>query len=172
MNVLSAETVDASSIDSLELARVDRERAAAATRFVRDRDQARLAASMARLDVEEQAAREVRPAPRLEAKEAVAYLRDLERLWTDAPGSRRQLAEAMFERIEVLGLRRIRVVPTREAIDVGLAEAFAASAGGWSEPGRSRAHPNRLLVRLVPHIETRIEVVLPARMPRLVERSA
>jgi len=42
----------------------------------------------------------------------VAYLRDLPRLWDDAPGSRRALAEALFERVEVLGLRRMRIEPT------------------------------------------------------------
>jgi hypothetical protein len=41
----------------------------------------------------------------------VEYLRDLPRLWHDAPGSRRALAEALFERVEVLGLRRMRIEP-------------------------------------------------------------
>jgi hypothetical protein len=144
--------------DRLALARIDRERAAAATRFVRDRDQGTLAATMTRLDADEAAARTAPPRPRLSSAEAAAYLRDLERVWTDAPASRRQLAEAMFERIEVLGVRRVRVIPTREAIEVGLAAAFARSADGWSEPGRSRANPNHLLVRLIPGVTTRIEV--------------
>ena len=51
------------------------------------------------------------PAKALEASEVVAYLRDLPRMWDDAPGSRRALAEALFERVEVLGLRRMRIEP-------------------------------------------------------------
>lgn len=157
--------------DRLALARLDRERTAAATRFVRDRDQVRLASTMARLDAEEAAARQAPPRPRLAPADAAAYLRNLRLTWEQAPSSRRRLAESMFERIEVLGLRRIRIVPTREAIDVGLAAAFAAPAGGWSEPGRSRATSNRLLVELVPGIRTRIEVAYDRPGLRVVRRA-
>lgn len=172
VNVIASFGEDQREPDRLALARIDRERQAAASRFVRDRDQARLSSSMARLDAEEAAAREIPPRPPLDAAAAAEYLRDLERLWADAPSSRRRLAEALFERIEVLGLRRIRVTPTPEAIATGLAEAFTASAGGWSEPGRSRARSNRLLVRLVPGVTTSIEVVAPDRVLRVVEAAS
>ena len=42
-----------------------------------------------------------------EASNVVAYLCERPRLWDNAPGSRRALAEALFERVEVLGLRRM-----------------------------------------------------------------
>jgi hypothetical protein len=156
--------------DRLVLARLERERRAAADHFVRDRDQQRLAATMSRLDAEEADARAVPPRRKIEAGEAREFLENLASLWRQAPSSRRQLAEAMFERIEVLGLRRIRFVPTSHAIAAGLAEAFVAGAGGWSEPGRSGAHSNRLLIELMPGIRTRVEVALPGGL-RLV-RSA
>jgi hypothetical protein len=47
------------------------------------------------------------PATALEASEVVAYLRDLPGLWDHAHGSRRALAEDLFERVETLGLRRV-----------------------------------------------------------------
>ena len=58
------------------------------------------------------------------------YLRDLPRLWDDEPGSRRALAEALFERVEVLGLRQMWIEPTPSAIAAGLVEAFSRASAG------------------------------------------
>lgn len=58
------------------------------------------------------------------------------RLWDDAPGSRRALAEALFERVEVLGLRRMRIEPTPSAVAAGLIEAFSCASAGYGRGER------------------------------------
>ncbi len=70
-----------------------------------------------------------KPEP-IDREAAVEYLSDLERLWADAPHSRRVLAEALFERIEVTALELARVFPTDRAVQTGLAEAFQARTAG------------------------------------------
>lgn len=88
---------------------------------------------MAALDEQEAEANAGGP---VTALEVVAYLRDLPRLWDDAPGSRRALAEALFGRVEVLGLRRMRIEPTPSAIAAGLVEAFACASAGYGRGER------------------------------------
>ena len=51
-------------------------------------------------------------------------------LCANAPDSRRVLAEAIFERIEVTGLELARVFPTDRAVQTGLAQAFRARTAG------------------------------------------
>lgn len=157
--------------DRLAVARVDRERQAATQRYVRDRDAVALEATMARLDAEELAARQA-PAPAMDRAAAVAYLEDLEQLWIDAPNSRRALAEALFERVDVLGIRSIEITPTAEAVRTGLGEAFRTGSGGYGRGERSGGQANRLIVRLVPGLETRIRLVLPTTAPLRALRSA
>jgi DNA invertase Pin-like site-specific DNA recombinase len=129
--------------DRLALARVGRERDAAMARYRRDRDARELESTMAALDEQEADARAVKHPATLTAAEAVAYLRDLPRWWNDAPASRRGLAEALFDRIEVLGLRRMRLVPTPAAIAAGLADAFASGSAGYGRGERARARATR-----------------------------
>jgi hypothetical protein len=84
------------------MARIERDREAAMARYRRDRDPAALEATMRVLDREEEAARGSRddgPTP----EEAVEFLRDLPSIWDDAePAGRKLLAEALFDRIDVL----------------------------------------------------------------------
>ena len=68
---------------------------------------------------------------------SVDYLRDLPRLWDDAPASRRALSESLFERVDVLGLRSMRLEPTPAAIARGLAEAFSSASAGYGRGERS-----------------------------------
>ena len=89
------------------------------------------ATPMAALDEQEAEARDRQPAPELSAAEVVAYLRDLPRLWDDAPDSRRGLTESLFERVEVLGLRRMHLEPTPAAVAAGLVEAFSSASAGY-----------------------------------------
>jgi DNA invertase Pin-like site-specific DNA recombinase len=124
--------------DRLALARIARERDTAIARYRRDRDARALEATMGRLDEEERAAHETKPAPALEPAEVVDYLRELPRLWDDAPASRRGLAEALFERIEVLGLRRMGLTPTADAIAAGLVAAFSSASAGYGRGERVR----------------------------------
>ncbi len=91
---------------------------------------------MAALDEQEAETRDRRPAPELSAAEVVGYLRDLPRLWDDAPGSRRGLAEGLFERVEVLGLRRMHLEPTPAAVAAGLVEAFSSASAGYGRGER------------------------------------
>ena len=95
---------------------------------------------MLRLDAEERAALEARPQPALQAAEIVAYLQDLERLWADAPQSRKALAEALFDGVDVLGLRSITVTPSAEALRTGLAEAFHSGTHVYGRGGGIRTH--------------------------------
>ncbi len=79
---------------------------------------------MRRLDHEETVARATH-ADGPTAAEAVDYLSDLARLWGEAEGSgRRQLAEALFERIDVLGAGKVHVHPSASARAQGWAEAW------------------------------------------------
>jgi hypothetical protein len=88
----------------LAQARIKRERDQAALRFARDRDLGRLEATMARLDAEEAAA-VVRPSRIPTAAEARAYLESLPDLWAKtSDAGRHAIAEAVFEKIDVLGV--------------------------------------------------------------------
>ena len=99
----------------MTLARIERDRDAAMARYRRDRDPDALEATMRALDQEEQAARGER-AGGLTPQEAVESLRELPKLWDDAePSGRKLLAEALFERIDVLGSRKVRLHPSASA---------------------------------------------------------
>ena len=122
--------------DRLALARIGRERDAAMARYRRDRDTRALEASMQALDGQEADAKAVEAAQVLEPAEVVAFLRDLPTLWDAAPSSRRALTEALFERVEVLGLRRMHLEPTQSAIAAGLVEAFSCASAGYGRGER------------------------------------
>lgn len=122
--------------DRVALARIDRERDAAMARYRRTRDAAELEWTMARLDTEATLARHVEAPEAIPAAEAAAYLRDLPRWWADAPDSRRALAEYLFDSIEVLGLRSMRITPSRAALERGLADAFHARTHGYGRGER------------------------------------
>ena len=106
------------------LARIERDREAVLGRYRRDRDAHALDGAMARLDAEEAAARE-RAIDGPTAAEAVEYLRNLPTLWDKAEGSgKKLLAEALFERVEVLGTRKVHIRPTSTAVRYGWADAW------------------------------------------------
>jgi hypothetical protein len=115
---------DRPAIEPASLARIEHERNAALAQYRRDRDTRRLEDTMARLDEEEAAARQKGPEGPT-AAEAVGWLRDLPKLWEQADGSgRKLLAEAMFERVDVLGVQKVRIHPTPTAVRYGWAEAW------------------------------------------------
>lgn len=141
------------TIDVLAAARVARERDAAALRFARDRDMARLEATMRRLDVDERATAAT-PARVPTAAESRAYLEALPALWreTDDDG-RRAIAEAVFERIEVLGVSEYAFTLTIDAKAHGWDLAFGAGvvAGSIGQSGRGerdRPATNDLPIRM------------------------
>jgi DNA invertase Pin-like site-specific DNA recombinase len=106
---------DETAPDPITLARIDRDRDAALARYRRDRDPAALEATMRGLDREAEAARGVR-AEGPTAEEAVEYLRHLPAVWDEAePSGRRLLAEALFERIDVLGSSKVKLHPSASA---------------------------------------------------------
>lgn len=152
-------------VDELALARIGRERDAAMLRYRRDRDARALEAAMAALDEQEASAREAGPEP-MAAADVVERLRNLPALWDAAPNSRRAIAESLFERIDVLGLRRMRITPTSAAIARGLAEAFSSVSAGYGRGERARASGNRQIRGCV------VSFVMPDRAPLRSVRSA
>ncbi|HMC02557.1 MAG TPA: hypothetical protein VKI23_00410 [Cellulomonadaceae bacterium] len=98
--------------------------------------------TMARLDIEEAEACEA--STMIDAKTALDYLADLPGLWRKtAPERRRNLAEAIFERIEVLGVKEAIITPTPEAEAHGWREAWGdavltAHRDGYGRGERSR----------------------------------
>lgn len=134
--------------DRLALARIERDRESAMTRYRRNRDSRELEAVMASLDEQERSARDTRSSDLLSADERLEYLRDLPRMWAEAPNSRRAIAESLFARIDVLGLRRVHIEPTAEAARRGLVEAFHARTGGYGRGERTRRRDNRLILSL------------------------
>ena len=112
--------------DVLAQARIKRERDQAALRFAKDRDLGRLEATMARLDAEAQAA-VVRPSRIPTAAEARAYLESLPDLWAKtSDAGRHAIAEAVFERIDVLGANDFTFTLTAHAKARGWDAAFGA----------------------------------------------
>jgi hypothetical protein len=90
--------------DVLAQARIKRERERAALQLAKDRDLGRLEATMARLDAEVEAA-VVRSSRVPTAAEARAYLESLPELWAKTSDAERHaIAEAVFERVDVLGV--------------------------------------------------------------------
>ena len=94
--------------DQLAIARIAHERERAAANFVRERDMVALEEAMARLDEEERAAKVSVPAEPLPPGEIRPYLEHLPE-WSAAvgPDDRKALAETLFAKIRVLGLRRL-----------------------------------------------------------------
>ena len=105
------------------LARIERDRDAALRRYRQDGDSVALDASWARLDAEEREAQTSTQV--ISAEEATAWLQDLPALWEAADDSgRRLLTEALFEKVEVLGVQSVTIHPTPEADAHGWSEAF------------------------------------------------
>lgn len=152
--------------DPLALARIGREREAATSRYLRERDIAALEAAMARLDSEETAARG-RPRRSPTAGEAVAYLQDLPRLWreTDDEG-RRALATSLFERIDVLGTAWARGKLTPDAEAAGVAAAWLGpircSMGSYGRGERTGPEQNQLIARHHRHHANEVLRAAPA----------
>jgi DNA invertase Pin-like site-specific DNA recombinase len=125
--------------DALAQLRIGRERESAAARYVRDRDLARLEATMRRLDQEAAAAADVAdPVP--SAAEVHGYLEDLPRLWAETTDvGRRAIAEATFERIEATGGLELAIALTPAAIAHGWDVAFGTEplvVGSIDQSGR------------------------------------
>lgn len=78
------------------------------------------------------------------AAEVVRYLRDLPETWRKAAdgSGRRLLASALFDRIEVLGLREATVHLSDNAVRHGLAAALAAQLGIVVSGRGERASPS------------------------------
>ena len=112
--------------DQVALDRVRRERERVMARYLRDRDASALDAEMRRLDGEEAAAKLPQSADVVPADVAVAYLRELPVTWRKAAGGtgRQLTADALFDRIEVLGLQEATVHLSEHAIRHGVAAAL------------------------------------------------
>jgi hypothetical protein len=109
---------------------------------------------MARLDAEQQVARQPRQHQRIAPDEVVAYLRSLPSLWTDSgPEGRQALASALFVKLEVEGYQTMRYELTPEAVDLGLGAALPAQletgshTGGFGRGERGSASLTHLVAR-------------------------
>ncbi len=130
--VVAAVGTGSAGPDPRELERIDRERQRALARYLRDRDAARLDATMAALDRDERAAKAPRQAADVvPADVAARYLQELPKTWRKADGGtgRRLLAGALFERIDVLGLQDATVYLTAHATRHGLAAVLPETIG-------------------------------------------
>jgi len=130
--------------DEAVLRRIERERADAAARVVRDRDYDALRATMERLDREESAARAVRTTEGIPAERAVEYLQGLGEAWRLADGGpgRAELARSLFTRVEASGFQAMRFHLTAQATANGFAYAVPATFTGivgYGRGERSRA---------------------------------
>ena len=115
---------DETAPDPVSLARIERDREGALARYRRDRDPDALEANMRALDQEEHRARGA-SADGPTAEEATEFLRKLPELWDEAePSGRKLLAEALFERIDVLGAGKAKLHPSASAQAQGWAEAW------------------------------------------------
>jgi hypothetical protein len=122
--VLGRLGADETGPDPVTLARIERDREAAMARYRRDRDPGALEATMRALDQQEQGARGATPEGPT-SEEATEFLRNLPGLWDQAePSGRKLLAEALFERIDVLGAGKAKQHPSASAQAQGLAEAW------------------------------------------------
>ncbi len=122
--VVTSVAAGPSGPDGLALARVERERQRALSRYVRDRDTATLERTMKRLDAEEAQANRPRETEGVPAADAVRYLKDLVGTWRAAEGGRgrQMLAEALFEGIDARGFREL----TLHLTDTAIAHGFGA----------------------------------------------
>jgi hypothetical protein len=120
------------------LRRIERERADAAARVVKDRDYDALRATMERLDREESAARVVRQTEGIPAERAVSYLQSLGEAWRLAGGGpgRAELARSLFTRVEASGFQAMRFHLTAQATANGFAYAVPATFSGCVGYGR------------------------------------
>ena len=128
--------------DVLARARITRERERAALRFAKDRDLGKLEATMARLDAEAEAL-VARPSLVPTAAEARAYLESLPALWArTSDAGRHAIAEAVFERIDVLGSNDFTFALTARAKAHGWDAAFGAGDQSISigQSGRGERH--------------------------------
>lgn len=151
--VVGAVVPGATGGDQAALSRIARVRQQAVARYLRDRDTTALDAAMHRLDAEEARARQPREEEGVPADKAAQYLRELPATWAKAEGGRgRQLvADALFDRIEVLGLQEATAHLSNHAVRHGLAdvlpEEFGISVSGRGE--RTQAEPLRVTIRIV-----------------------
>lgn len=130
-------------VDTVALARIERERGAALDRYRRDRDAVALERTMAALDAQEAGARVVTAT--LSPAEVRGYLTDLPRLWEDAPASRGLLVGALWERIRATGTEALHFEWAPEAVALGLADAMPTTLSVGSGRGeRARRDPYRV----------------------------
>jgi hypothetical protein len=107
---------------------------------------------MRRLDAQEQAIRERAMPDEVPAEVASGYLRELSKTWQEAQGGqgRALLAQALFERIDVLGFEEATVTLTEHASRHGFGAVLPAEIGisvsGRGE--RTRGRDNKLAVEV------------------------
>lgn len=157
--------------DVLARARIKREREQAALRFANNRDLAKLEATMARLDAEAAAA-VVRPSRTATATEARDYLESLPDLWAKtSDAGRHAIAEAVFERIDVLGESDFTFSLTAHAKARGWDAAFGAGVVRVKEGRSGRGERARARDQGAPEGVERLHPARSGRSSRSSPRS-
>ena len=158
--VVGAVVPAASRADDAALGRIAREREAAMARYLRDRDTAALDATMGRLDAEETRARQPREEAGVPADVAVRYLQELPETWARAKSGtgRALVADALFDRIEVLGLREATAHLSDHAVRHGLGAVLPAEFG-ISVSGRGER-------ACASHTDLSVDLIRLAQQPR------
>jgi DNA invertase Pin-like site-specific DNA recombinase len=122
--------------DEFRLARIRRERQQATRLLEADRDVAAWKSTMERLDREEAEAQAM-DRPPLTFREVAEALADLRSLFADAePATQHRIAEALFDRVEVLGPSEVWLHPSVEAEARGWAAAMSGEFRIESRYGR------------------------------------
>lgn len=114
-----------------ELRQIERERDAAMAQYRRDRDASLLDQTMRALDAREAVAGSGDAEESIRPADAVRFLQDLPTTWEAAAGGqgRRLLARALFDRIDVLGIREAVVHLSDHAVRHGMAAVLPAQLG-------------------------------------------
>ena len=122
--------------DEFRLARIRRERQQATRLLEADRDVAVWKTTMDRLDREEAEAQAV-DRPPVTSREVAEAIADLRSLFADAePATQHHIAEALFDRVEVLGPSEVWLHPSAEAESRGWAAAMSGEFRIESRYGR------------------------------------
>ena len=144
-----------------DMDRIAKERQKAVDRYLRDRDAVRLGEAMATLDRDQAALQAPRPAEPVPADVAVRFLRELPKTWAKAKGGkgRAMLATALFDRIDVLGLREATVSLSAHAIRHGLAAVLPAELvlPVYGRGERSAGYAFQLRYEIAPAAQTLVE---------------
>ena len=131
-----------------DVERIATERERLMARYLRDRDSVALDIAMRRLDSQEQAMQERETPDAVPTDVAARYLGELAATWREAEGGpgRALLAQALFERIDVLGFAEATVTLTEHASRHGFGAVLPEEIGIPVSGRGERSQPDTIRV--------------------------